>query len=76
MQLVLDGVVEYLPAPTEVNPQDLTDEEGNPTGQYAIVDPNETFKAWHSKSWTTVSVLLTYVRIYSGRIAKRRHHFK
>ena len=30
MQLLLDAVVDYLPAPTEVNPQPLTDEEGNP----------------------------------------------
>ncbi len=29
MQLVLDGVVDYLPSPTEVNPQPLTDEEGD-----------------------------------------------
>src|SRR5690606_15369358 len=37
MQLLLDAVVDYLPAPTEVNPQPLTDEEGNETGKYAIV---------------------------------------
>ena len=45
MQLVLDAVVDYLPAPTEVNPQPLMDEEGNETGNYAIVSADETFKA-------------------------------
>lgn len=70
MQLVLDGVVEYLPAPTEVKPQDLTDEEGNPTGQYAIVDPNETFKALAFKIVDDRFGALTYVRIYSGVLQK------
>src|SRR5690554_7922319 len=45
MQLVLDAVVDYLPSPTEVDPQDLTDEEGNPTGEKAIVDPTLPLKA-------------------------------
>lgn len=40
VQLVLDGVVDYLPNPTEVPPQPETDDEGNETGKYAIVDPN------------------------------------
>merc|ERR1712054_401048 len=34
IQLVLDAVVDFLPSPTEVDPQDLTDEEtGEPTGE-------------------------------------------
>ena len=37
VQLVLDAVVDYLPSPTEVDPQDLTDEEGEPTGEVATV---------------------------------------
>jgi hypothetical protein len=38
VQLVLDGVVDYLPNPTEVNPQPEVDLEGNETGKFAIVD--------------------------------------
>ena len=45
MQLLLDAVVDYLPSPTEVNPQPLTDEEGEPTGEYAIVSADEPFRA-------------------------------
>ena len=37
MQLILDAVIDYLPIPTEVDPQPLTDEEGNETGEFAIV---------------------------------------
>lgn len=70
MQLVLDGVVDYLPAPTEVNPQDLTDEEGNPTGEKAIVDPNESFKALAFKIVDDRFGALTYIRIYSGVMKK------
>lgn len=70
MQLVLDGVVDYLPAPTEVDPQDLTDEEGNPTGEKAIVDPNESFKALAFKIVDDRFGALTYIRIYSGVMKK------
>ncbi|MEP0074187.1 MAG: GTP-binding protein, partial [Marinomonas sp.] len=45
MQLLLDAVVDYLPSPTDVIPQDLTDEEGNPNGQKAIVSADEPFRA-------------------------------
>ncbi|MFM7854870.1 MAG: elongation factor G, partial [Flammeovirgaceae bacterium] len=45
MQLLLDAVVDYLPNPTEVNPQPLTDAEGNETGQHAIVSAEEPFRA-------------------------------
>ena len=37
VQLILDAVVDYLPNPTEVDPQDLTDEVGEPTGESALV---------------------------------------
>ena len=40
VQLVLDAVVDYLPDPTEVKPQPETDEEGNETGEFALVAPN------------------------------------
>ena len=70
MQLVLDGVVDYLPAPTEVEPQDLTDEEGNPTGEKAIVDPTLPLKALAFKIVDDRFGALTYVRIYSGVLEK------
>ncbi|CCU73855.1 elongation factor G [Thalassolituus oleivorans] len=70
MQLVLDAVVDYLPSPTEVDPQDLTDEEGNPTGKHAIVSTEEPFRALAFKIMDDRFGALTFVRIYSGKIAK------
>ncbi|MCW8995690.1 MAG: GTP-binding protein, partial [Psychromonas sp.] len=45
VQNVLDAVIDYLPAPDEVDPQPLTDEEGNETGEHAIVSADEPLKA-------------------------------
>ncbi|MBJ7554725.1 elongation factor G [Marinomonas spartinae] len=70
MQLLLDAVVDYLPSPTEVDPQDLTDEEGNPTGAKAIVDAQEPLKALAFKIMDDRFGALTFVRIYSGMINK------
>jgi len=70
MQLVLDAVVDYLPSPTEVNPQPLTDEEGEPTGKFAIVDTKETFKALAFKIMDDRFGALTFIRIYSGTLKK------
>ncbi|ATG73164.1 elongation factor G [Zobellella denitrificans] len=70
MQLVLDAVVDYLPSPTEVDPQPLTDEEGKETGEYAIVDPEAPLKALAFKIMDDRFGALTFVRIYSGRIKK------
>lgn len=70
MQLVLDAVVDYLPSPTEVDPQDLTDEEGNPTGEKAIVSADEPFRALAFKIMDDRFGALTFVRIYSGKINK------
>tara|TARA_R110000744_G_scaffold40981_2_gene92933 strand:- start:2365 stop:4314 length:1950 start_codon:yes stop_codon:yes gene_type:complete len=70
MQLVLDAVVDYLPSPTEVNPQPLTDEEGEPTGKFAIVDTKETFKALAFKIMDDRFGALTFIRIYSGTLNK------
>ncbi len=69
--MVLDAVVDYLPSPTEVDPQPIVDEEGNETGRVATVDADETFNAhWRSKSWMTAFGALTFVRIYAGKINK------
>ena len=70
MQLVLDAVVDYLPSPTEVNPQPLTDEEGEPTGKFAIVDTKETFKALAFKIMDDRFGALTFIRVYSGVLKK------
>ncbi len=70
MQLLLDAVVDYLPNPTEVNPQPLTDEEGNETGQYAIVSAEEPFRALAFKIMDDRFGALTFCRIYSGVLNK------
>jgi len=70
MQLLLDAVVDYLPAPQEVNPQPLTDEEGTPTGKFAIVSPDEPFRALAFKIMDDRFGALTFVRIYSGQLNK------
>ena len=70
MQLLLDAVVDYLPAPQEVDPQPLTDEEGNETGEHAIVSADEPLKALAFKIMDDRFGALTFVRIYSGRIKK------
>ncbi|WP_394205400.1 elongation factor G [Shewanella waksmanii] len=70
MQLLLDAVVDYLPAPQEVDPQPLTDEEGNETGEHAIVSADEPLKALAFKIMDDRFGALTFVRIYSGKIKK------
>ena len=70
MQLLLDAVVDYLPAPHEVNPQPLTDEEGNPNGKFAIVSRDEPFRALAFKIMDDRFGALTFVRVYSGQLNK------
>ena len=70
MQNILDAVVDYLPSPTEVDPQPLTDEEGEPNGEYAIVSAEESFKALAFKITDDRFGSLTFVRIYSGTLKK------
>jgi len=70
IQLVLDAVVDYLPSPTEVDPQDLTDEEGNPTGEKALVSVDEPFRALAFKIMDDRFGALTFIRVYSGRLKK------
>ena len=70
MQLLLDAVVDYLPSPTEVDPQPLTDEEGNETGEVATVSVDEPLKALAFKIMDDRFGALTFVRIYSGMIKK------
>ncbi len=70
IQLVLDAVVDYLPNPTEVKPQPLTDEEGEETGEFAIVDESEPFRALAFKIMDDRFGALTFVRVYSGTLNK------
>lgn len=71
MQLVLDAVVDYLPAPTEVEPQPLTDKEtGEPTGEVATVSADEPLRALAFKIMDDRFGALTFIRIYSGVMNK------
>ncbi len=70
VQIILDAVVDYLPSPTEVDPQPLMDENGEETGNHAIVSTEETFKALAFKIMDDRFGALTFVRIYSGKLNK------
>lgn len=70
VQLVLDGVVDYLPNPMEVNPQPEVDLEGNPTGEFAIVDAERPLRALAFKIMDDRFGALTFLRIYSGKLGK------
>jgi elongation factor G len=70
IQLVLDAVVDYLPSPTEVPAQPLTDERGDPTGQVATVAIDEPFRALAFKIMDDRFGALTFIRVYSGVLKK------
>jgi len=70
IQLVLDAVIDYLPCPTEVKPQPEVDEEGEETGEFAIVDVDKPFRALAFKIMDDRYGALTFIRIYSGRLNK------
>jgi elongation factor G len=70
VQLVLDGVIDYLPNPTEVSPQPEVDLEGNPNGQFATVDADKPVRALVFKIMDDRFGALNFVRIYSGRLKK------
>jgi len=70
VQMVLDAAVDYLPDPTEVKPQPEVDMEGNETGKFAIVDPDQPLRALAFKIMDDRFGALTFVRIYSGRMGK------
>ena len=71
VQNVLDAVVDYLPSPTEVDPQPLTDPDtGEATGEFAIVDVKEPLRALAFKIMDDRFGALTFVRIYSGVLNK------
>ncbi len=70
VQLVLDGVIEYLPNPTEVKPQPEVDLEGNATGNFAIVDADKPLRSLAFKIMDDRFGALTFLRIYSGKLEK------
>jgi elongation factor G len=70
VQLVLDAVIDYLPSPTEVDPQPLTDEAGEETGEVATVSIDEPLRALAFKIMDDRFGALTFVRIYSGVLNK------
>ena len=70
IQLVLDAVVDYLPNPTEVKPQPETDDKGEETGEYAIVDADRPLRALAFKIMDDRFGALTFTRVYSGKLKK------
>jgi elongation factor G len=70
VQLILNAVVDYLPSPTDVKPQPLTDEEGVETGEFATVTTEAPLKALAFKIMDDRFGALTFVRIYSGVLNK------
>ena len=65
VQLLLDAVIDYLPAPTDVPPIEGTDLQGNPVERHASDD--EPFSALAFKIVTDPYVgKLAYFRVYSG----------
>ena len=70
VQLILDAVVDYLPCPTDVKPQPLTDEDGVETGEVATVTTEEPLKALAFKIMDDRFGALTFVRVYSGVLNK------
>ena len=70
VQLVLDAVIDYLPSPTEVDAQPLTNEDGEETGEVATVSVDEPLRALAFKIMDDRFGALTFVRIYSGVLNK------
>ncbi|ANS86282.1 Elongation factor G [Vibrio scophthalmi] len=71
MQLILDAVVDYLPSPTEVDPQPLTNPDtGEATGEFAVVSVDEPLKALAFKIMDDRFGALTFIRIYAGKLKK------
>ena len=70
IQPMLDGVVSFLPNPTEVKPQPEVDLEGVETGEFAVVDVDRPLRALAFKIMDDRYGALTFIRIYSGQINK------
>jgi elongation factor G len=69
VQQVLDAVVDYLPAPTDVAAIKTVDADGNPIGERKCSD-DEPFSALAFKVINDVYGALTFCRVYSGVLTK------
>ena len=69
VQQMLDAVVDYLPAPTDVEAIATVDEDGNPNGQ-RICSDDEPFSALAFKVINDAYGALTFVRVYSGVLTR------
>jgi elongation factor G len=69
VQQVLDAVVDYLPAPTDVAAIKTVDADGNPVGERKCSD-DEPFAALAFKVINDAYGALTFIRVYSGVLTK------
>jgi elongation factor G len=69
VQQVLDAVVDYLPAPTDVESIKTVDADGKPIGERVCSD-DEPFAALAFKVINDAYGALTFVRVYSGVLTK------
>src|ERR1700683_2841174 len=69
VQQVLDAVVDYLPAPTDVASIKTVDADGHPIGERKPSD-DEPFSALAFKVINDIYGALTFIRVYSGVLTK------
>ena len=69
VQQVLDAVVDYLPAPTDVAAIATVDQDGNPNGERKCSD-DEPFAALAFKVINDTYGSMTFIRVYSGVLTK------
>ena len=69
VQQVLDAVIDYLPAPTDVAAINTVDADGNAIGERKCSD-DEPFAALAFKVINDAYGALTFIRVYSGVLAK------
>src|SRR6202789_31225 len=69
VQQVLDAVVDYLPAPTDVPSIKTVNADGEPIGERACSD-DEPFAALAFKVINDAYGALTFIRVYSGVLTK------
>ncbi len=69
VQQVLDAVVDYLPAPTDVASIKTVDADGEPIGE-RICSDDEPFSALAFKVINDAYGALTFIRVYSGVLTK------